>query len=52
MYTLDEGKRKGVGGDIGLFLTVGQWPNISPQNTEAAKYQHYETLYYLIMHRN
>jgi hypothetical protein len=26
MYTLDEGKRKGVGSGMGLFLSVGHLP--------------------------
>ncbi len=36
MYTLDEGKRKGVGCDMGLFLSAGHWPNIWLQNSKGA----------------
>ncbi len=36
MYTLDEGKRKGVGSGMGLILSVGQWPKVRPQNSKGA----------------
>jgi hypothetical protein len=36
MYTLDDGKRKGVGSCMGLFLSVGHWPKILPQNSKGA----------------
>ncbi len=36
MFTLDEGKRKGVGCGMGLFLSGGHWPKIRPQNSQVA----------------
>ncbi len=36
MYTLDEGKTKGVGSSMLLFLSVGRWPEIRPQNSKGA----------------
>jgi hypothetical protein len=33
MYTLDEGV---VGSGMGLFLIVGHWPKIRPQNSKGA----------------
>jgi hypothetical protein len=50
MYTLDVGKRAEVGSGLGLFLSVGHWPNIRPQKGQTkyyrAQYQNYETLFY------
>ncbi len=36
MYTLDEGKSTGEGSGIGLFLNVGHWLKIGPQNSKGA----------------
>jgi hypothetical protein len=36
MNTLDEGKRKVVRSGIGLFLGVGHWLKIQPQNSKEA----------------
>ena len=36
MYTLDEGNRKVVESGMGLFLSVGHWQKIWPQNSKGA----------------